>query len=700
VIPKETIDEIFQTARVEEVLADFMQMKKSGSNYKAKSPFVDEKTPSFMISPAKQIWKCFSSGKGGNVVTFLMEAEHMSYPEALRWLADKYNIEVKEDKKRTPEEIQSQSIRENLAVVNEFAKNHFSRNLTENEQGKAIGLSYFLERGFREDIIKKFDLGYCLDESKGFTDAALAKGYKLDYLEKAGLTKSKDGRQFDFYRGRVIFPIHSIAGKVLGFGGRTLKSDKKIAKYYNSPETELYNKSKILYGLYYAKSSIIKYDTCYLVEGYTDVISMHQSGVENVVASSGTSLTEGQINLIKRYSDNITILFDGDAAGIKASFRGIDMILSHGMNVKVVLFPDGEDPDSYAKGHSTEEVKAYIEESAKDFIVFKSDILLKDAGNDPIKKAGLIGDIVNSISLIPDSIKQQVYIQECSNIFDISEQVLLTELAKSKQLKLEKEQKQARYNKPKDQVRATIKPTSRFSKPQAQPQDEPPPEALIPLEYLTDAERAKLEEYNNRVKIDVPKPVVLDHLYHQELDVIRILLNYGTYVVKTETIEVNEKGKEIEKIVEVSVIELIIHEFEKDEITFDNEVFQSMYDEYKKGCNDDTFHLESHFTQHQDLDISKVAVDILADTKELSYKLWEKFNVNIPSEVDQLDKAAIDVIYSYKSSKMKSEVEKIQAQMAAMDTDNFDDILVLMAQQQRFEKVKLAMAVKLGRTII
>ena len=699
-IPKETIDEIFQTARVEEVLADFMQMKKSGSNYKAKSPFVDEKTPSFMISPAKQIWKCFSSGKGGNVVTFLMEAEHMSYPEALRWLADKYNIDVKEDKKRTPEEIQSQSIRENLAVVNEFAKNHFSRNLTENEQGKAIGLSYFLERGFREDTIKKFDLGYCLDESKGFTDAALAKGYKLDYLEKAGLTKSKDGRQFDFYRGRVIFPIHSIAGKVLGFGGRTLKSDKKIAKYYNSPETELYNKSKILYGLYYAKSSIIKYDTCYLVEGYTDVISMHQSGVENVVASSGTSLTEGQINLIKRYSDNITILFDGDAAGIKASFRGIDMILSHGMNVKVVLFPDGEDPDSYAKGHSTEEVKAYIEDSAKDFIVFKSDILLKDAGNDPIKKARLIGDIVNSISLIPDSIKQQVYIQECSNIFDISEQVLLTELAKSKQLKLEKEQKQARYNKPKDQVRSTIKPTSRFSKPQSQPEDEPPPEALIPLEYLTDAERAKLEEYNNRVKVDVPEPVVLDHLYHQELDVIRILLNYGTYVVKTETIELNEKGKEVESIVEVSVIELIIHEFEKDEITFDHGVFQSIYDEYKKGCSNDTFHLESHFTQHQNLEISKVAVDILADTKELSYRLWEKFKVNIPSEVDQLDKAAIDVIYSYKSSKMKSEVEKIQAQMAAMDTDNFDDILVLMAQQQRFEKVKLAMAEKLGRTII
>jgi len=700
VIPKETIDEIFQTARVEEVLADFVQMKKSGSNYKAKSPFVDEKTPSFMISPAKQIWKCFSSGKGGNVVTFLMEAEHMSYPEALRWLADKYNIEIKEDRQRTPEEIQSQSIRENLAVVNEFAKNHFSRNLTESEQGKAIGLSYFLERGFREDTIKKFDLGYCLDESKGFTNAALAKGYKLEFLEKAGLTKSKDNRQFDFYRGRVIFPIHSIAGKVLGFGGRTLKSDKKIAKYYNSPETELYNKSKILYGLYYAKSAIIKYDTCYLVEGYTDVISMHQSGVENVVASSGTSLTEGQINLIKRYSDNITILFDGDAAGIKASFRGIDMILSHGMNVKVVLFPDGEDPDSYAKAHSTEEVKAYIEDSAKDFIVFKSDILLKDAGHDPIKKAGLIGDIVNSISLIPDSIKQQVYIQECSKIFDISEQVLMTELAKSKQLKLEKEQKQARYNTPRDQVKTTSKPPSRFSKPQSQSLDEPPPEALIPLEYLTDEQRAKLSDYNNKSKVSAPQPVILDHLYHQELDVIRILLNYGTYLVKTDNLEKNEKGKEVESVVEVSVIELIIHEFEKDEITFDNTIFQNIYDEYKKGCSDDTFHLESHFTQHENFEISKVAVDILADTKELSYRLWEKFKVKVPSEVDHLDKAAIDVVYSYKSSKMKSEVEKIQAQMAEINSDNFDEILVLMAQQQRFEKVKLAMAEKLGRTII
>jgi len=698
VIPKETIDEIFQTARVEEVIGDFVQMKKSGSNYKAKSPFVDEKTPSFMISPAKQIWKCFSSGKGGNVVTFLMEAEHMSYPEALRWLADKYNIEIKEDKKRTPEEIQSQSIRENLAVVNEFAKNHFIRNLTESEQGKAIGLSYFIERGFREDTIKKFDLGYCLDESKGFTDAALAKGYKLEYLEKAGLTKSKDGRQFDFYRGRVIFPIHSIAGKVLGFGGRTLKADKKIAKYYNSPETELYNKSKILYGLFYAKGAIIKYDSCYLVEGYTDVISMHQSGVENVVASSGTSLTEGQINLIKRYSENITILYDGDAAGIKASFRGIDMILSHGMNVKVVLFPDGEDPDSYAKSHSTEEVKTYIEDSAKDFIVFKSDVLLKDAGNDPIKKASLIGDIVKSISLIPDSIKQQIYIKECSKIFDISEQILMTELAKKKQLKLEKEQKQARYNKPKENN--TLPTTSsRFTKPK---NEEPPPEALIPEEYLTDEQRQILEDYKNKPKLDIVKEQpVLNYLYYQELDIIRILLNYGLFSVKTKSLEVDEKGIEKEVDVEVGVIQLIIYEIEKDQITFETKNLQLIYNEYRKGLKDDTFFKPTHFTQHQNLDISKTAVDILADNIELSPD-WAKLKVKINTEVDNLERAVIESLYSFKASRIKFEIENIQEQIEALkdDTSKYDDILVLLAQQNKLEKVKLAFSEKLGRIII
>jgi DNA primase len=694
-IPKETIDEIFQTARVEEVIGDFVQMKKSGSNYKAKSPFVDEKTPSFMISPAKQIWKCFSSGKGGNVVTFLMEAEHMSYPEALRWLADKYNIEIKEDQKRTPEEIQNASIRENLSVINEFAKNHFTQNLTESEQGKAIGLSYFIERGFRQDIINKFDLGYCLDEPKGFTDVALAKGYKLDYLEKAGLTKSKDGRSFDFYRGRVIFPIHSIAGKVLGFGGRTLKADKKIAKYYNSPETELYNKSKILYGLYYAKNAIIKYDSCYLVEGYTDVISMHQSGVENVVASSGTSLTEGQINLIKRYSDNITILYDGDAAGIKASFRGIDMILSHGMNVKVVLFPDGEDPDSYAKSHSNEEVKAYIEDSAKDFIVFKSDVLLKDAGSDPIKKAGLIGDIVTSISLIPDSIKQQIYIKECSTIFDIDEQILMNELAKKKRAKIEKDEKQARYKNRDSNFNKPTATTSQVSSANTSSGDpyEVPLDALIPEEYRTGSQITNQQNLKVEVKIN--------NLYYQELDIVRILLNYGLYSVKTQNIEVDERGKEKSIDVEVSVIEFIIHEIEKDEISFESESLQMIYNEYKVGLEDDTFFEQKHFTQHQNFEISKIAVDILSDIYELS-PAWAGQKVKINTEVDNLDRAVVESIFSFKLGRVKFEIENIQDQIEILEGDKtkFDDILILLAQQNQLEKVKVAFSEKLGRIII
>jgi DNA primase len=683
VIPKETIDEIFQTARVEEVIGDFVQMKKSGSNYKAKSPFVDEKTPSFMISPAKQIWKCFSSGKGGNVVTFLMEAEHMSYPEALKWLADKYNIEIKEDRKRTPEEVQNASIRENLSVINEFAKNHFVRNLTESEQGKAIGLSYFVERGFREDIIKKFDLGYCLDEPKGFTDAALAKGYKLNYLEKAGLTKTKEGRSFDFYRGRVIFPIHSIAGKVLGFGGRTLKADKKIAKYYNSPETELYNKSKILYGLYYAKNAIIKYDSCYLVEGYTDVISMHQVGVENVVASSGTSLTEGQINLIKRYSDNITILYDGDAAGIKASFRGIDMILQHGMNVKIVLFPDGEDPDSYAKSHSTEEVKAYIEESSKDFIVFKSDVLLKDAGNDPIKKAGLIRDIVTSISLIPDSIKQQIYMRECASIFDMSEQLLMNELAKIKLDKQAKEEKQSRYNNQKPKINTQAQ--NNF--------DEPPPEAMIPEEYRTESDSV--------VVTPQAKPEKNDQLYYQELDVIRILLNYGKYSVKTENVELDEKGNEKSIAVEVSVIEFIIHEIEKDEIEFENEIILKIYSEFKDGLADDILYDTSHFTQHQDQKVSSLVVDILTEQRELSPE-WGNQKVKIKTEIDNLDRAVLECVYSYKASKVQYEIEKIQTQINEFtDSDSdFSEILILMAQQNKLQTVKMAFSERLGRIII
>ena len=389
-IPSHIVDEIMQTALVEEVVGEFVQLKRAGSNLKGLSPFTDEKTPSFVVSPAKQIFKCFSTGIGGTVVTFLMEKEHFTYPEALRWLADKYGIEIPEARKQTKEELESISEKESLFVINDFANQYFQNNMHSRDEGRSIGLSYFAERGYDSEIIEKFQLGYCMDKSDDFTKAAIKKGYKKEYLSKVGLIKAKEDRTFDFYRGRVIFPIHSISGRVLGFGGRTLKNDKKGAKYYNSPESPIYNKSEILYGLYFSKGEIIKKDECLLCEGYTDVISLFQSGIQNVVSSSGTSLTKEQVRLVKRYTQNLTILYDGDAAGIKASFRGIDLILEEGLNVQVVMFPDGEDPDSYAKSHSNEELAELIEKSKQDFITFKASVLMTGMDDDPIKKSKLI----------------------------------------------------------------------------------------------------------------------------------------------------------------------------------------------------------------------------------------------------------------------------------------------------------------------
>lgn len=660
-ISKQTIDEIFQTARVEEVIGDFVTLKRSGSNYKAKSPFVDEKTPSFMISPAKQIWKCFSSGKGGNVVSFLMEHEHFSYVEALRWLANRYNIAIKEDRQLTPEEIAQTSLRENLSLVNEFARDHFVHNMFETDPGKAIGLAYFKERGFRESTIKKFELGYCLNESENLTKAALEKGYKLDYLQKTGLTKVKEDRYFDFFRGRVMFPIHSVAGKVLGFGGRTLRTDKKIAKYFNSPESELYNKSKVLYGLYFSKNTIIKKDECFLVEGYTDVISLHQSGIENVVASSGTSLTDDQIKLVKRYTDNITMLYDGDAAGIKASFRGIDMILESGMNVKVVLFPDGEDPDSFAKKSTAEELEQYISQNANDFIHFKSDILLKDAGNDPIKKAELIRDIVGSIAVIPDAIKRQIYARECANLFEMQEQVVVSEIMK---IRGSKHAKSAVQN----------------SRPNFY--DEPPPEALIPEEYQT-------------------KPK-FNRLYDQERDLIRLLMNYGTHAVRTKHVEEDEDGDEIIVDTEVSVIEFILFELKKDQLKLKNEDFQRIIEIYQEGLDNNIFCGLSDFTQNVDPKIAKVAVDIATSQHEISPN-WTKQRVYVTREIDKLDKAVLQATYSYKIAVLREMKEELQKEIIALfqnDEINRDEINTLQAKQIKLDAVIMLLSEKLGRIII
>ena len=427
-ISKATIDTVFETARVEEVIGDFVQLKRAGSNFKGLSPFSDERSPSFMVSPVKQIWKDFSSGKGGNSVAFLMEHEHFTYPEAIRYLAKKYNIEI-EETVQTDEEKVNTDVRESMYMVSEFAKNYFQDVLLNSEEGKAIGYSYFKERGFTNETIKKFALGYSPEIWDAFTKEALGKGYKLEFLESTGLTIPRDDRPFDRFKGRVMFPIQSMSGRILGFGGRILTNDKKAAKYLNSPESDIYHKSKVLYGIFQAKQAIAKQNNCFLVEGYTDVIQFNQSGIENVVSSSGTALTPDQIRLINRLTKNVTVLFDGDAAGLRASIRGIDLILEEGMNVRVCAFPDGEDPDSFARKTPYEDLVLYLEENSKDFIQFKASLLMKDAKNDPIKKAELIRDMVSSISKIPDRIQREIYIQECSRIMDISEQVLLSTLA-------------------------------------------------------------------------------------------------------------------------------------------------------------------------------------------------------------------------------------------------------------------------------
>ena len=430
-IPKETIDLIFETARIDEVVGDFVQLKKRGVNMLGNCPFHDEKTPSFTVSPAKGIYKCFGCGKGGNSVNFVMDHEHFSYPEALKYLASKYNIFIEEEV-RTPEQEEAANDRESMYIVSNIANEYFQDQLFNDNEGRAIGLSYFKERGFREDTLKKFQLGYSPEKSDAFSAHALKEGYKIEYLEKTGLTIPKESRNYDRFRGRVMFPIHSLSGRILGFGGRILKSNVKAAKYLNSPESEIYSKSKVLYGMYQSKNSIVKKDRCLLVEGYTDVVSMHQSGMENVVASSGTSLTVEQIKLVKRFTNNITLLFDGDAAGLKAALRGVNLILQEGMNVKVLTFPDGEDPDSYAKKVSSEELENYINSEAKDFIEFKCSLLLGEAKEDPIKRAELIKDVAATIALIPDTISRTVYAQSSSKILGISEQLIFTSIEQSR----------------------------------------------------------------------------------------------------------------------------------------------------------------------------------------------------------------------------------------------------------------------------
>lgn len=531
-ISKTTIDNVFETARVEEVIGDFVNLKKSGSNFKGLSPFTDERSPSFMVSPVKQIWKDFSSGKGGNAVAFLMEHEHFTYPEAIKYLAKKYNIEI-EETEQTDEQKEQADERESMYVVSEYAKDYFHNTLLNSEAGKAIGLTYFKERGFTSETIEKFQLGYSPDTWDAFTSEAIRKGYKLEYLEKTGLSIVKDEKQFDRFKGRVMFPIQSLSGRILGFGGRILTNDKKAAKYLNSPESDIYHKSKVLYGIYHAKQAIAKEDNCFLVEGYTDVIQMHQLGIENVVSSSGTALTPEQIRLINRLTPNITVLFDGDAAGQRASLRGIDLILEQGMNVKVCSFPEGEDPDSFSRKNTLTEVQDFLKENAKDFIQYKASLLMQEAQGDPIKKAGLVRDMVESIGKIPDVIKREIYIQECARIMDIKEAVLFNTLAQI-------------LNKGQKNIPATTKPAAG---------------------QMQVVEKKKTEK--------------VDRQFVLERKLIELLLLYGNQKIKFDDVIVkeNEDGDPVEEpiVFELDVYEKIYLDLQEDETEFANEQFRNLY---------------------------------------------------------------------------------------------------------------------------
>ncbi|MCX6287894.1 MAG: DNA primase [Bacteroidetes bacterium] len=633
-ISRETIDNIISAVRIEEVIGDFISLRRRGVNLIGLCPFHNEKTPSFTVSQAKGIYKCFGCGKAGNGIGFIMEHEHLTYPEALRYLAKKYQIEIEEEE-QTPEQIQEISEKESQFNLNEFARKYFSSVLFDTEEGKAVGLAYFGERDIREDIIKKFQLGFSPDQWNAFSEHAIMEGYKKDILQKTGLSIEKDGRLYDRFHSRVIFPIHSASGRIIGFGGRILTSDKSHAKYINSPESDIYNKSKTLYGIYFARTAIAQKDNCYLVEGYTDVISLHQAGIENVVASSGTSLTADQVRMIQRYTSNITILYDGDPAGIKASFRGIDMVLEQGMNVKIVLFPDNEDPDSYARKHHPSETEKFITTNAVNFISFKTKLLFDETKNDPIKKAGLIKDIVASISLIPDAITRTLFIRECADMMTVPEQVLVNELNKIRRNRLNKE-----------------------LQGQGGADDIPVPDMIAPHQFVIEADNSSAE--------------------NQEKEVMRLLLLYGTDVVK---IDQPDENNDIVKV-PVIVADYMVHDICRDDLEFDNKVYAAIFEEYRAGLDSDQIPERSFFLGHEEKEIAYAAVDLIFTPYELSQN-WLKHNVMIDMEEEKLLVRLDYSLLSFKARKIDLMIGELQKKLHG--NDSAEDVKVI---QMRFKDLK------------
>ena len=637
-ISRETIEEVRSRMDIVDVVSDFVSLKKSGANYRALSPFSSEKTPSFFVVPAKGIFKDFSSGKGGDSISFVMEHEGLSYPEAIRFLAQKYGIPIKEDKSAAQDE-NVVSDREALFIIMSFAKDYFKRLLFEHEEGKGIGLSYFQERGFNNRIIEKFELGYSLDTWDGLYHEAIRAGYSEEILEKAGLIIKKDSRTYDRFRGRVIFPVQGLSGKIVAFGARILSKDKQVnqPKYINSPETAIYHKSNVLFGLYFAKNAIRQADNCFLVEGYTDVISMHQSGIENVVSSSGTALTEEQINLIKRFTNNITVLFDGDAAGIKAALRGIDMILKGGLNVRVVLLPDGEDPDSYSRSRSTTEFNQYIKGAAKDFISFKAGIFAREAEGDPIRKAESIREIINSISVIPDPIKRSVYVQETANLLRVSESVLVAEL--NKLLIKERRDREADYQK------ARTEPIT--------------PDAVEAL----------------------PQPAAIDSdnlIQYQERETIRLLLNYSE-----------------NRIDDHSVSEFLVHELE--DVDFTNPIYKEIYMAFKSNLEKGILVNSEYFLSNGNNDVKKTVTELITLRYSTSSHWSDKFHIYIPREQEILADLALTNVVRLKFRMVQKMMEDNLKQVKeAEQKDNWDLLDKYLSVQQDLKEAEKALANQLG----
>jgi DNA primase len=638
-----TIERIIDAAEISDVVSDFVTLRKRGVNLLGMCPFHNEKTPSFTVSPAKGIFKCFGCGKAGNSVNFIMEHESLTYPEALKWLAKKYHIDVIEHED-TEEQKQLNDERESLMIVSGYAQKYFTRYLWEENEGRTIGLSYFRERSFRDDILKKFEVGFAPDGKTPFTEAAQKEGYKIDFLEKTGLTIKRDDWMRDRFAGRVMFPIHNLAGRVIAFGGRILKEDKNAAKYLNSPESEIYHKSKVLYGIFQAKREISKTDKCYLVEGYTDVLSMHQSGIENVVASSGTALTAEQIRLIKRFTPNVTIIYDGDEAGIKASLRGIDLVLEEGMNVKVLLLPTGEDPDSFAKKMGASGYLNYIKENETDFIQFKTRLLLKSTENDPVAKARLISDVIRSVAVIPDTITRSVYIKECSKLLDVNEDVLYNEVQKQKR----KQSDDFRTSGIREQARKTARQ----------------PEIL--------------------------KEVKTDEILEEELVFLRFLLKHCT----TPLFELeSENSKEVKLI---SAGEFMISELENDELISQNELFKIIFGEVKDNLGNISFDPWKHFIYHSNSEVSKLATNLLSD-KHLESKIWQRGGGYTEKEEDILDLLIPKVINEYKARKIRMMLLLIEDEInKAFLDDNFEKVIDEQSKYMSLKKVEKDLSDKLG----